>query len=77
LQLQLKEGQSLLSQISFDQEKPERRTKINNSLKLLEFIRNSNNSNIEGIVKENPKMVFPTNIFPMFLLKNKSADAKS
>jgi hypothetical protein len=77
LQLQLKEGQSLLSQISFDQEKPERRTKINNSLKLLEFIRNSNNSNIESIVKENPKMVFPTNIFPMFLLKNKSADAKS
>jgi hypothetical protein len=64
-------GQSLLAQISFARTLPERRTKIDNSLKILEFIRNSRTSEIQKKVEEKPIFALPTNIFPMFLLNKK------
>lgn len=68
----LVEGQGLLEQISFHESKPDRRNKINNSLKLLEFIRGSHTPAVQKTVSENPVLGLPKNIFPMFLLKNKS-----
>jgi hypothetical protein len=67
LKEQLTVGQSLLEMISFDIRKSDRRNKINNSLKILEFMRNTKSSQHE--VKKNPLMGLPKNMFPMFLLK--------
>jgi hypothetical protein len=65
-------GQSLYAQIDFAYTKPERRSEINNSLKILEFIRNARTSEVQKISQANPVMALPKNIFPMFLLKNNS-----
>lgn len=68
-------GQNLLVLINFDRQKVERRKVIDNDLKILEFIRNSNTSMIDKKVREANKMALPTNIFPMFLLgKNKASN---
>lgn len=47
----------------------QRRKEIDNPIKILEFIRNARDRKITKLVAENPVMSFPTNIFPMFLLK--------
>jgi hypothetical protein len=71
----LNSGRELLIKVSFDKEKVERRKKIDNDIKILEFIRNSNTSKVSQKVSSANKMAFPTNMFPMFLLnKTKSVN---
>lgn len=73
----LAQCQALLAQVSFDEVKVERRKKIKNSLKILEFIRSSKTAVVEKIVAKKPVMAIPKNIFPMFLLKNKNVSTES
>jgi len=65
----LTDVQSLKTSFEFYNIPVTRRKELANPIKILEFIRNSADSKIQKIVQENPVMSFPTNIFPMFLLK--------
>jgi hypothetical protein len=75
----LDEVSSLLIQVkalkqtfTFYEVMAQRRKEVDNPIKILEFIRNSQDRKISKIVSENPVMSFPTNIFPMFLLNKKA-----
>jgi hypothetical protein len=68
----LKRVQSYREHLLCFREKVDRRTKIDNPIKILEFIKNSRVSKVTKLAEENKVMSFPTNMFPMFLL-NKSS----
>lgn len=68
----LKRVQSLKQSFKFYETPVERRKELDNTLKILKFIRDSRSSKIQALKPKSGKMVFPTNIFPMFLLGPKA-----
>jgi len=68
----LKRVQSLKQSFKFYETPVERRKELDNTLKILKFIRDSRSSKIQALKPKSEKMVFPTNIFPMFLLGPKA-----